>query len=141
MRLVKLDNGKTFLIRETPAELPIDRFTIHQKYLVQAAGIGSTMGDIERHFSLLDKFITAGKIQEAATERYNLHINLYLCLNEVNIQHLAFAVLVDAIEDVPVTDYSEQGLRNIAQKLAEAGLTHGQLTDILSEVKKKSILL
>jgi hypothetical protein len=141
MRVVKLNTGKEITLRESPAELPINRFTIHQKYLIQAAGIGSTVGDVDRHFNTLDRFLAAGKIAEAAQERYNLHINLFLALNEINITHLAFAVLVDSVAGQPVSDYSEAGLKRIAEQLGQAGLTESELREILSDVKKNSILL
>jgi hypothetical protein len=141
MRIVKTASGKEFKLRESPKELPINRFTIHQKYLIQASGIGSTMGDITRHLSTLDRFIAAGKLSEAAQERHNLQINIYLSLNQININSLAFAVLVDEVDGTPVSDYSEEGLQRIATQLGEAGLTQEQLSDILEDVKKNSILL
>lgn len=139
MRTVTLETG-SFIIRESIKELPINRYTDFQKYIIQDAGIGSTMRDVEEHFRMLDRFIALGQIEEAARERYNLHFNLYLGINKISIRHITFGCLIDSINDVKITDYSEANLQNVCDQLGAMGLIEEQVADILEEVKKKSIL-
>ena len=144
MRIVKLTGGN-IKIRESIKELPIDRFTDFQKYLVQDSGIGSDMGAVNNHFGKWDRLASAGKIDEAMRERHNLHMNIFLMINQINIQHITFCCLVDSVNsggDVfdPITDYSESAMHDLSKKLGQMGLTHGDVADILESVKKNSIL-
>lgn len=138
MRTVKISGGK-FEIRETPKELPINRFNDFQKYMIQDVGIGSTMADCERHFQQLDTFISHGKIEEAARERYNQHYGLVLAINRINITHLSFAVLIHSVNNRPIKDYSETNLKKVLEKLGDMGLTQAHVEDILEDLKKNSI--
>lgn len=140
MRKVDLPKGGFILINESSKELPINRFTDFQKYLIQDAGIGSTMGDVERHFGTLDQLLSVGKVEEAARERYNLHFNLHLALNRISIRHLSFLTLVAAIDDNELIDYSEKNLLALSDDLGARGLTEELVVDILESVKKNSIL-
>jgi len=141
MRILNLPGGKEIKIRETPKELPINRYTDHQKYLIQAAGIGSNMGHVEAHFSRLHRLIAAGLMEDAGREAYNLHYNIHLMLNKINVDSIAFACLVDEVDGVTSIDYSEQGLIDLCQRMGELGLTFAMVSEILSDVKKNSILL
>lgn len=139
MREVELPGGK-IKIRETIKELPIDRFTDFQKYLVQDSGIGSDMLSVEKHFGMWDRLASAGKIDEAMRERHNLHMNIYLAINRINIQHISFVCLVDSVNGVGVDDYSESAMHDLSKKLGKMGLTQQHVSDILESVKKNSIL-
>lgn len=147
MRTIELPGNKSITLRVTAKELPIDRYADFQKYLVQAAGIGSTMGHVEEHFGRLHRFIAAQQSQEAAREAYNLHLNLHLMLNKIDIDSLAFCALVDSIETQEgekktvekITDYSEDGLVRLSGRLGAMGLTRLQVEEIIADVKKKSI--
>ncbi len=138
MREVLTDQGK-FKISDSIKELPIDRFTEFQKYILQDSGIGSTIEDVYRHSERLDAFLSSAKISEAVAERVNQHYNFFFMLNKVNITHFSFAVFVDSINDQPIEDYSEGGLKIVCEKLAKVKLRRGELEDILEDVKKKLI--
>lgn len=158
MRILELGVSNVSVnIRETPRELPINRYTEFQKYLIQAAGIGSTVGEVESHFKKLYSFLSSGQVENAARESQNLLYNIHLNINKIDIDSFAFLCLVDSVvfykkskdpngkiktvidRVEQVTDYSEAGLLNLSNKLGELGLTKGQVLDIISEVKKKSI--
>lgn len=140
MRTVELNYGNKFTIRESSKELPANRFTDFQKYVIQDVGIGSDMPSVDKHFRNLDTFISAGKVEEAATERYNLHYNLFLAINSISIRHISFGVLIDSINDKPLRDYSEKSLLELLKKLGRWGLKEEQVADILESVKKNLIL-
>lgn len=127
------------MINETTKELPINRYKDFQKYLVQESGIGSDMNGIDNHFRNFDLFLQSGKIQEALIERYNLHINFYLIFERMDINSLAFASLIDSIDGVEVSDFSERNLQKISDRLGEMRFKRGQLEEILQELKKKLI--
>lgn len=136
MREVTTNKGK-LLLWESIKELTIGRYTDFTKYAIQAAGIGSDLASIDEHYRKLDTFLSNGRIDDARIERYNLHFNLILSLNKINIDHICFAIFVYKIDDEAQEDYSEQGLIKICERLAKVELGRGELETILSEIKKK----
>src|SRR5882724_3654573 len=136
MRSIETPQGK-FIIQESIKELPIDRYSEFQKYLLQDAGIGSTIEDVYKHSEKIDVFLSAGKIQEAINERANQHFNFFFMLNKINIGHLSFAVLIESINDQPILDYSETNLLKVCERISKLGLIHRVLNEILDDVKKK----
>jgi hypothetical protein len=140
MRTVNLGSGNSFEIHESQKQLPINRYTDFQKYLLQDSGIGSTIADIDKHFKLLDTFLGAGSLEDAMRERHNLHIGLYLQINKINIEHISFACLIHSINGKRLEDFSETHLIQVCRELGEMGLTQEHVGDILENVKKNSIL-
>lgn len=138
MQEVITDKGR-FRVCDSIKELPIDRFTEFQKYLIQDAGIGSTIEDVYKHSEKLDAFIQTDKIAEAITERINQHYNFFMMLNKINITHLSFAVFVESIDGNDITDYSQTGLQDVCARLGKVRLRRGQLESILEDIKKKLI--
>jgi len=124
---------------ETIKELPIDRYSEFQKYLLQDSGMGSDIEAIQRHNEKIDLFLAANKIPEAITERTNQHFNFFFMLNRINITHISFAVLVSSIADKHIEDYSETNLLTVCSQLGKQGFTHEQLVAILDDVKKNLI--
>lgn len=138
MRTILTPQG-SFKVLESIKELPINRFSEFQKYLLQDSGIGSTIEQVYQHSERLDVFLAANKVQEAINERANQHFNFFYMLNKISITHLTFAVFVDSIDDKPVSDYSEINLLQVCERLGRAGLQRGQLEEILEDIKKKLI--
>lgn len=136
MRTLELAKGKISLY-ESAKEMPTDLYTTYQKYLIQAAGIGSDMESVSRHYDTLYKFLGAGMTAEAAIETQNLYQSIFLTLNEININHVCFQCWVHSINDVPVGDYSENAMIAQSKRLGKMGLTHGHVIDFLDFVKKK----
>lgn len=148
MKILELPSNKSLNIRETSKELPINRYADFQKYLIQASGIGSDWGHVESHFNNFFRLQGGGLYEEATREAYNLYSNFHLMINKIDVDACAFNCLVDSITHYPthhdpkvekITDYSEQGLIDLARRLGEYGLTKQMVLDILSDVKKKSI--
>lgn len=138
MQEVSTGQGK-FLICDSPKELTIDRYTEFQKYIIQDSGIGSTIEDVYKHFNKIDAFLSVDKIAEAITERTNQHFNFYMMLNSISITDRSFALLVESIDGILISDYSEHGLKSIGDKLAKLRLRRSKMEEILEEVKKKLI--
>lgn len=129
----------TIAIYSSPKELPAHLFTDFQKYLIQAAGIGSETGDVDRHFGRVHMLMANGMHGEAAQEMINMQYAMYMAINKISVRHLAFAVLVYSFNDRVITDHSESALLDLIREMGEAGLTDNLVTSTLSEVKKKSI--
>lgn len=153
MRIVELpESKKAIYIRENPKELPLNRWTDFQKYLIQVAGIGSDWSAVEAHFQNYFRLIGSGFHEDAAREAFNLYNNFHLMINKFDITSIAFGCLVDSImhyEDPKrpetavmekIIDFSEEGLKALGDRLGSYGLTREMVGDIISNVKKKSIL-
>jgi hypothetical protein len=149
MRLVEVPgSNKTQAIRESPRELPINRYADFQKYLIQQAGIGSDWAAVEAHFARFFRMQAGAFYEDATREAYNLYTNFHLMINRIDIESVAFCCLVDSIthnkkkgekEVEKITDYSEQGLIDLGRRLGGYGLTKELVSEIVSDVKKKSI--
>ena len=116
----------------TADELPIDRWTAFNKYLMLDGIIGNSFEDIDgthlRTISLLhdDKEKQLQAIQ-------NLRELIFAIENRVNYQHHAFAVFVHSIDDKLTDDISDSGIKDTLAKLAKIGVTN-------SDIKKKTIV-
>ncbi len=139
MRTVNLGSGNSFQIHESQKQLPINRYTDFQKYVLQDAGIGSTMDAVDRHYKMLDTFLSGDAIEDARRERQNLHINLYLQINQINIEHISFACLVHSINEKALEDFSENNLTEVCRQLGRMGLTQEMVSDVLENVKKNLV--
>jgi len=153
MRIVELpSSNKALHIRETPKELPINRYADFQKYLIQVAGLGSDWASVEQHFSRFFRLQAGAFYEDATREAYNMYQNFHLMINKIDIESVAFGCLIESIthykkgsknpEDATVekiADYSEQGLIDLTRRLGAYGLTKEMVSQIVSDVKKKSI--
>jgi hypothetical protein len=117
-------------------EMPIQRYNAMQGFLMQDSGIGSDMRAVEQHFKNLDAFLIAGKIQDAIQERQNLHINFYAALEKIDFKSMSFACMISTIDGLNV-GISDEELKGALKKIE--GVTLGQVSDILEELKKNFI--
>lgn len=135
---VRLQRG-TIELYTSIHELPCSLFSEFQCYLIQDLGIGSTLEDLNTRFQTLDSLLSAGKIQEAISERYNQHIGLFLALEKFTPSHLSFGCLVYSVNGEEVKDHSEDGLKRLVKRLSGMGLTNELVKDYLNDVKKNLI--
>lgn len=135
MKIIK-HKGKEIAFYSSIKEMPIERYINLQTYLMQESGIGSTMGDVEAHFKNLDMFLSAGKVEEALTERQNLHMNIYAALNKVNFKSLSFACMIGTIDKQEI-GYTEYDLKEAIKKIK--GISVGEIEEILTDLKKNCI--
>lgn len=107
-------------------DLPIERFMKANKYWMLHDSIGSDISDFDKnHFA---KFtLIAGDKDKTLKELANFRILVYNIMNEINVEHLSFAVLVHSINNVEIHDFSEQSLRSVLKRLSDAGLTQEML--------------
>ena len=139
MKTIKLGDN-IIEIFDDIKELPITRYKDLQKYLVEDSGIGSNMAAVNKHFEMLDRFLKAGKLSEAQQERDNLQMNLFMMLEGISITSVSFCCLVHSINEKVITNVNEDGLKEMGDLLSAHGMTIGELSDLLDDVKKKLIL-
>ena len=141
MQNIVLDNGHVVSVfDDIKSELNIERFNEFQNYLIQDVGIGSTIADVDKHFSRFDMFLKDQKLGDLAKERENLHYNLFAMLNKINHKSMCFGVLISAI-DGEVQGYSEHEIKQNIKKLSDWGLTQGEVEKTLESVKKKLMMI
>ncbi|MBA9078323.1 hypothetical protein [Rufibacter quisquiliarum] len=137
MKRIDLKDGHHLMLHFSADELPMNQNSLFQRYLMLDAGIGRTMQDVEAHDQRFYQLLKAGRMNEAMTELANRHYNFFHILEGTNWPGLAFCCLVHSVDGEPVTDYSEQGLAALKDRLSGYGLTQGSVEGLLEEVKKR----
>lgn len=136
MTTIELPSGARLKLYATIKEMPVSLFNLMQGYLLQDSGIGSTMEDVDKHFQQLDALLSAGKLEEAVTERENLHYNLYAMFEGISFQSLAFGCFIYSIDKEVIDDYSEDNIKLLLDDLSAKGLTIGMVEEQLEQLKK-----
>lgn len=116
MTEVRLNGHKVELFGSIE-ELPIVRFHKYNKCLLVDAGVGSDLTAFDGHIERVVRYIRADQREEAAKEMENLRQNVYLIIQGMSPQHLAFACLVARIDGQPQADLSDEGLQRVLEKL------------------------
>lgn len=96
-------------------EMPIKRYKLMQQYLLQEAGIGSTISDIDQHLSKVAQFVAADKKDEAVEELTNLRYNFFSVMTGLSFKSKAFCCLMSCgvdeglllVEEMSEGDVSE----------------------------------
>jgi hypothetical protein len=135
MTSVEIKDGEVVLYSSIK-ELPIARSKEFAKYLLQDAGIGDSMADVDSHLERLLAYASKGDTEAVATEAHNLRLNLFTMLDGWNFQSLAFGCLIYSIDGQPFTEITGDALRRTIDKLSERGLTNAKVVDIVDEIKK-----
>lgn len=117
-------------------DLPIRRFHRFNKYLMKSTDIGSDFQDFAHRIHTAIKFINTDNKAKAIVELSNMEICVFNALNELSPMDLAHAVMIKSIDDVPMTDMSEEGLKEIAEKVGDH-ITRLERDDKVAEIKKK----
>ena len=134
MREEKIGKHKV-KIYDSIDELPIARFHKYNKYLLIDSGIGSDLEDRDGHLNKAMRYAKTNP-ELCVKELQNLRQMLYLVSSSLNTEHLAFAVLVTSIDDEPMNDLSDTGLKRVLEILNEVPK---HWIDRLIELVKKKI--
>jgi hypothetical protein len=120
---------------ETIDELPIDRFTAWNKYMMIDGALGGTFEDIDRlHLSQLAAVLDDKA--KAMQQIVNLREMVYSIINGMNYQHHAFACMVHSIDGSPVTDYTDSGIKETLSRLAKISVPHGTIKKKIQSMKR-----
>ena len=126
-------NNKEVKLYASIKEMPIRLYNLSQKYLLQDMGIGSDMNAIDDHFSTLDSYLSAGKIEEALQERENQRFAFFTMIQGVSYKSLSFACHVHSIAGELITDHSEEALNKIMDSF---DFSMSECENILDDLKK-----
>lgn len=131
--ITKIINNQSVKLYASTKEMPVKLYNLTQKYLLQDMGIGSDMNAIDERFASIDSYLSAGKISEAIQERENQRFAFYTMIQGVSYKSLAFACHIHSIDDVKVTDYSEDNLTAMSEKF---DFSVYELEETLEDLKK-----
>jgi hypothetical protein len=135
MRTIQLKGNNTALLYDSIYELPESRYHDFTKYSLFDLGVGGDMEAVNKHHSALDSYLKHGRNEDAIQERRNMHISYFYMIEKVNHKSLSFACMVHSVNGKE-PDMSFDGLQSCIKELSRIGLKHGQVSDILEDVKK-----
>ena len=115
-------------------DLPVLRFHKYNKMLLVDSGVGGDLNDINNHLERAMVYCRT-KPDFAIKELENLRQNIFLIMSEINPKHLAFCTLIKTFDKQPFDDLSDEGLKNMLQKIKD--ISHTDLTAHTEAVKKK----
>jgi len=136
METIKTRNGNKIQLINDIDQMTIGRYNQFQCQLITAA-IGQSMDEVTAKFSRLDQFLSAKKIDLAASERRLIQQNIWSAINKINYQSFVFACLVHSIDGDERNDISEGGLQDTVKALEQTGLTQNDLKQANQKIKKK----
>ena len=120
-------------------EMPSDRYNELQKMFYYTIGVGSEVKDFNNHFSKLISYISNNKNDNAIQEMKNLYNCYYNAINGISPYALCMMAM---IKDVDGEEYLGDSLEDHQEKvmfLSKKGLKHGQVVDVVEDVKKNFI--
>lgn len=139
MTTVDLNAVTKIALYSSIKELPIGLEKKLHGYLLQDAGIGNTISDVDARLQRLMAFAQAGKTEEVREEVANFRFTLFSALHKISYKHLSFGCLIHSVNGERVEDHTEEGLQELLDRLSGLGLTAGKVEAFLDEVKKKLI--
>ncbi len=131
---VKLTNH-TVVMFNSIEELSMERFHKYNKMLLVDSGIGGTIEDVDKHLARIMALVRQEKIEEFGKEIENMRQSIYMVQIGLNPKLLSFAALVKSIDGEEVADISDDGLKQIVERLKDEKIT--DISQTLEDVKKK----
>lgn len=132
--------GKSKIAIYTSLEsLPIKRYHEFSHWFLYELGIGD-LTKMPELWSKMDSYIGSKDWEKLNTARKNLQYNLFFAIQKLNPITMAFACLVDNINDHPCNDLSEDGLRETVKRLEKTNIKHEDVRDHTEQIKKKLML-
>ena len=127
-------NGDRLKVYNSIDELPIERLHKFNKLLLIDSCVGSTVEDINTHIEKAIRLIDLD-VKSAKIELTNLSGLIYLINEKISPKLLSFYVLVAEINDVPMTDISDENLNRLLEKYSNIKV--GWLRNKVEAFKKK----
>ena len=127
-------NGDKLKIYNSIDEMPIERLHKFNKLLLLDSCVGSDLTDVNNHIQKVQRMIDENPAN-AKIELNNLILQLHFISQEVNPRNLAFYCMVAEINNVPMTDISDDNLNNLMAKYGS--VRTGWLRSKVEALKKK----
>ena len=142
MHTLTLQDGHTAAVYLSAHEVPIKHYVEFQHYHMRDVGIGSSVADVDNHFAKINARVGAlatdpEQLPYVADELVLLQYNFNFMVEREHPSHLAFGALVAQVDGQPCTDLTEEGLALLLARLADYGLTRGQVEDTVAAFLKK----
>jgi hypothetical protein len=116
--------------------LPIKRYNMLQKYALIDLGVGSDISDIVRHHTRFNQLLELKDYDSLYTENENLMINYTFLLGENNVKGYTLASMLKSVDGQNIT-VTEDNIGDYVDLLQESDITFGQLSEYVSNLKKK----
>jgi len=114
------------LLHNDIGQLPVSQFNNMNKLWMLHDELGSSFEDIDKvHLTKL--YLSADDPAKVKKEIDNLRVLIYNILSDINPLNLSFAAMIHSIDDEEVTDFSDENLKKIIERLSKLGLTQGVL--------------
>lgn len=133
-------NAHSITFYNSIKELPEWKWQKLQLIILQQEGIGSTLKDVDSHFERLDTFLRAGKLEDAIEERYNLRFNFNAIINGISVKSMLLACLVENIDGKPVDISTDDGMKQVHDRILQTNIAAGRIDELLDELKKKLLM-
>lgn len=128
-------SGLKILYYANPKELPAGRFKDFQKYMFEDWGVGSDMNAVDSRLATAFTLIGSDMKDKALQELYNLRLTFNFIIEKLSVKSYAFAVLIGSIDGESQTDYSENSLTRIVNRIGDQ-ITQQEMETVIEAVKK-----
>ena len=126
--------GKVIKLYDSIDEMPITNFQKYNKYILLDAGLGSDVNSVDEHIVNLAKLIKTN-MTKAQQELQNLRQNMYMIVSGISPKYMAFAALIQSIDNKPLDNLSDDYLKEVLDSIKE--IKHSTIASFLMWVKKK----
>lgn len=111
-----------------------------QRCLILDAGIGSDTLSIIGHTDSIVSLAAENRKEDLSNELNNFRLSLYSAMESISYTSMAFTCMVQDIAGETVSIATDTDINNLSKRIAETGITHGEITDYVDLLKKKLIL-
>lgn len=137
MKDYDLPNGDKLVIYDDVETSPMIRHHKFHEYIALGTHIGSTVEDIDAHFTATMQMVDRGDKQIALERLSNMRQAFQFAIDNIHPLTLAFGSLVHSYNGVPFTDITDSGIKGMVRKIAESGVSYSFIRDAVNYVKKK----
>ena len=139
MKKVKI-NRLNLVLYDGIDEMPMDNFREFNRYVLIESGIGSDMQAVDSKLATIIRFMQLDKKESATKELLNMRQAIALVLAGTNLELMSFVPFIHSINGKPVTDLSQEGVKEILFRLEKARVETGWVLRTKSALKKKLTL-
>lgn len=130
--------GGPVVLYDSPRKMPELQRVEHDYYKLIDSGIGSTIGDVDRHFEPLTLLFGSTDVDAQVNAVNNLRYLFFnLIHKQISPNSLAFAAMVKTVDGVEWDDYTQEGLQQLVTRMSDMGLTQEVINELLPELEKK----
>nr|DAW01016.1 MAG TPA: hypothetical protein [Caudoviricetes sp.] len=126
--------GHAIKLYDSIDEMPIVNFQKYNKFILIDSGLGSDIDSVDSHLVNLAKLIKTD-MAKASRELQNLRQTMHMIVSGISPKYLAFAALIHSIDGEVLTDLSDDGLKNVLNRLND--IKHNKIVEFLTRLKKK----